>query len=190
MKTYNRKYPLFSLCGLKCGLCPNHHSTSSFRCPGCGGKEFYSKHPTCSIVSCSLKHDNIEFCYLCKTYPCSKYDWMKNEEVYDSFITYRNVENDIEKIKKIGIDEFYTEIEEKTKLLIYLLENYNSGRQRNFFCIAVNLFEIDEIKNLISDIERQINPQLNLKEKSAIAVYVFQDLAKRKNISLKLQKRK
>ena len=33
MKNYQREYPLFSLCGLNCALCPMHLNKY---CPGCG----------------------------------------------------------------------------------------------------------------------------------------------------------
>ena len=36
MKGFTRREPLFSLCGLKCGLCRMHLGGY---CPGCGGGE-------------------------------------------------------------------------------------------------------------------------------------------------------
>jgi len=39
MSDYNRQYPVFSLCGLNCGLCPNFQSTAASRCYGCGTRK-------------------------------------------------------------------------------------------------------------------------------------------------------
>lgn len=38
MKDFNRSYPLFSLCGLNCGLCSMHIDNY---CPGCGAMTEY-----------------------------------------------------------------------------------------------------------------------------------------------------
>ena len=68
MKDFRRDNLLFSLCGLNCGLCPmnlNQH------CPGCGGGE---GNQSCSLAKCSLQHENVEYCFQCKHYPCEKYD--------------------------------------------------------------------------------------------------------------------
>ena len=35
---YDREYPLFSACGLNCGLCPRFYTDGESRCPGCGAK--------------------------------------------------------------------------------------------------------------------------------------------------------
>gem|GEM_PF-3991072 len=34
-----RSYPLFSDCGLNCGLCPRYYTDGASRCPGCGQGE-------------------------------------------------------------------------------------------------------------------------------------------------------
>lgn len=59
---YKRNFPQLSLCGLNCGLCPRYHCNGISKCPGCGGKDFNLKHPTCSVVTCNQKHDNVEYC--------------------------------------------------------------------------------------------------------------------------------
>ncbi|HCP15088.1 MAG TPA: hypothetical protein DIT32_04865, partial [Peptococcaceae bacterium] len=62
MKEYVRAYPLFSLCGLNCGLCPRYHTEGESRCPGCGGPAFHLKHPSCAVITCSRKHGGVEHC--------------------------------------------------------------------------------------------------------------------------------
>jgi len=53
MKEYKREYPLFSLCGLNCGLCPKYHTNGESKCPGCGGTDFTLKHPPCKVIRCN-----------------------------------------------------------------------------------------------------------------------------------------
>ena len=181
MKNYRRQYPLFSLCGLNCCLCPMNLNNY---CPGCGGG---AGNQPCAIIRCSQKYDGIEYCYQCDEYPCEKYDGI---DAYDSFITHRNQLKDFEKVKKIGIDAYKSELEEKVKILRYLLDHYNDGRRKNFFCIAVNLLELKDVQFVVEKILAEIkSDNLTIKEKAKIAVSVFQTMAEKRKIVLKLNKK-
>ena len=181
MKNFNRSYTLFSLCGLNCGLCTMHLDNY---CPGCGGG---AGNQSCAIARCSQQNGGIEYCYFCQEYPCEKYNGI---EVYDSFITHRNQLKDFEKVKKIGMDFYKSELAEKVELLKYLLANYNDGKRKSFFCIAVNLLEMQDViyvvKQIISRTESDV---LSQKEKATIAANLFQDMALERNIELKLNKK-
>lgn len=79
---------------------------------------------------------------------------------------------------------------EKTEILNFLLVNYNDGRKKNLFCVAVNLLELQEIKGILMQIES--NPELEkftFKEKCFFVAGLFQNAAKQKNIELKLRKK-
>ena len=59
------------------------------------------------------------------------------------------------------------------------------------FCVAVNLLELQEINEILLQIKGNSElERLTLKEKSSYAAGVFQNAAKRKNIELKLRKKK
>lgn len=129
----------------------------------------------------------IEFCYLCDEYPCEKYD---DIDMFDSFITHRNQLKDLEKVKKIGIDAYQIELTEKIEILKYLLANYNDGRRKNFFCIAVNLLELQDVKSVVEQIATETeSDNLTLKEKSTLVANMFQLMAAKRNIVLKLNKK-
>lgn len=181
MKNFERNNQMFSLCGLNCGLCPmklNHY------CPGCGGGD---GNQGCVIARCSLTHGNLEYCFQCKEYPCEKYD---DIEVFDSFIAHRNQLKDMEKMQRIGVKQYNWELEEKVEKLQYLLANYNDGRRKGFFFIAVNLLELHEINDVMEQISAETSSDdLLLKEKAAIAVRLFQEIAERRSIVLKLNKK-
>ena len=146
MKEYKREFPLFSLCGLNCGLCPRYHTDGSSRCPGCGGPDFSEKHPSCAVINCNLKHEGVEFCYQCSAYPCEKYH---KESPTDSFITYRKVREDMQKAAgDLGL--YKAELGRRMALLQFLLDHFNEGRKKNFYCIAVNLLRLEALERVFA----------------------------------------
>lgn len=153
-------------------------------CPGCGGG---AGNQGCSIARCSLQYGGMEYCYLCNEYPCEKY---KGIDEFDSFITHRNQLKDMRKIHEIGIEQYNSELIEKAAILKHLLANYNDGRRKSFFCIAVNLLDLHDLKNIIEQINsKTVHENLTRKEKENVAVTVFQTVAENKNIILKLNKK-
>jgi hypothetical protein len=182
MKEYKRQYPIFSLCGLNCGLCPRYHTDGPSKCPGCGGEEFHLKHPSCSVIRCSKDHDSVEYCFQCTSFPCKKY---REENSKDSFITYKNVLSDFKKSESIGLEKYLEILNEKIKIFQYLMENFNDGRRKNFFCTAVNLLEIEDLREVFLAIQ---NLDFHGDQKTKKAVYLIECKAKDKNIELKLRK--
>jgi hypothetical protein len=153
-------------------------------CPGCGGG---AGNQPCAIARCSQQHGDIEYCYLCGEYPCEKYNGI---DEFDSFITHRNQLKNLEKARETGIDSYRDELAEKMEILKYLLANYNDGRRKSFFCIAVNLLELQDVKLVIKHIAAEtVSEKLTLKEKAVIAVKLFQTMAANRNVVLKLNKK-
>lgn len=180
MKGFERKNQLFSLCGLNCGLCP---MLLGNYCGGCG-----NGNQSCKIAKCSLAHGEIEYCYECKQYPCEKYQHI---DKYDSFITHRRRNADLERAQSMGIEQYNAEQQEKIQILSHLLSNYNDGRRKNFFCVAVNLLELSELQEALKQI--QSNDELSalpFKAQCSYVVEVLQKIADKKNIKLKLIKKK
>ena len=97
----------------------------------------------------------------------------------------------MEKAQRIGVEQYNLEQQEKIKILSFLLSDYNDGRRKSFFCVAVNLLDLSELKEAMEQI--QSNDGLSLlsfKEQCSFVVEVFQNLAARRNIELKLIKKK
>lgn len=184
MEYKNRKYPLFSACGLNCGLCPRYQMEGASKCPGCSGEGFLTKHPTCGVLSCSQRK-GLEYCYECDEYPCKKYD---GADQSDSFITHLNQLGDMEKAKVRGINIYCDELDEKISILETLLTKYNDGRRKGFFCLAVNLLDLQDIRDVMKEIENETQPEQPIKERSAIAVQVFQRMSQQRNVRLVLRK--
>jgi len=179
-----RRYPIFSACGLNCGLCPRYYTDGPSRCPGCGGEDFLETHCTCSILPC-CERKNIEYCYDCDEFPCKKYDDAGSS---DSFITHKNQFKDLEKAKKVGIETYIKEQHEKIVILEELLEHYNDGRRKSFYCVVVNLLELDDIKTVMKQVKKDTKPEMTLKEKAVVAVKIFEEKALENGVSTKLRK--
>ena len=181
MKGFNRQNQLCSLCGLNCGLCPMFLNKN---CPGCGGGE---GNQSCRIARCSMEHTGVEYCCQCNEYPCEKYEHIDD---FDSFITHRNQTADLEKIRRMGVEAYNMEQTEKIKILDILLSGYNDGRKKTLFCVAVNLLDLQELREALREIEGKPDMEtLTLKEKSAFAAGLLQEIASRRKVDLKLRRK-
>ncbi len=97
----------------------------------------------------------------------------------------------MDRAKRFGIDAYNTEQAEKSKILETLLVNYNDGRKKTLFCVAVNLLELQELQTVLKEIDRKPDMEvLTLKEKSTFVAGLLQDAAAKNNIDLKLHKKK
>lgn len=180
MKNFVRSNQYLSLCGLNCHLCPmflgNH-------CQGCG-----NGNQSCKIAKCSTEHGNVDYCFECEKYPCDKYELI---EEFDSFITHRNQKDNLKRAQVVGIDEYTREQQEKEKILDLLLKYYNDGRKKTFYCIATNLLDIKELRNIMHDLEN--NEELKMMDhisKCRFVVVLFDEKSKKLNIEFKLRKKK
>ena len=174
MKEFVRKNPYLSLCGLNCRLCPMQLSS---HCGGCGfGNQ------GCPIVRCRTEHGRYEYCTQCPEYPCSRYDHVDD---YDSFITHRNQKRDLEKLKRIGEEAYIQEQKEKRLILDRLLTDYNDGRKKTLFCLAVNLMDLQLLKEIMAQADSELK-NLPLKERSSAIARLLKD---KSDVDLKLRKK-
>jgi hypothetical protein len=171
-----RSHPQFSLCGLNCALCPRYNTTGPSRCQGCGAKNFQEFHPTCAIMTCNNKKEKVAFCFECSYYPCDRYI---REDKKDSFISYFNRKKDMI-LAQSNLDSYLTNLTEKRLILEYLLEHHNDGRSKNFYCLAVNLLEIEDLH----DIKSEISLPTETKEVKELILKV----AQKRGISIALRK--
>lgn len=108
MKGFTRREPLFSLCGLKCGLCRMHLGGY---CPGCGGGE---GNQSCAIARCSLEHGGPEFCWDCPEYPCARYEGF---DECDSFVPHSARARNAAEARSLGIEAYMARMRESAALL-------------------------------------------------------------------------
>lgn len=154
-----KKYPTIGVCGLDCGLCPRYYTKGTSRCPGCCGPDFFNKHPSCSFITCCVKKKNLEVCGQCSDFPCSKF---KTDEEYQqlegssSYPSNKVVLLNLNFIKEHGIKEFIDRQKKRIKLLERMIENFDDGRSRSFFCRAACLLEVTSLESSLNKAIRKI----------------------------------
>lgn len=80
---------------------------------------------------------------------------------------------------------------EKAEILDLLLSNYNDGRKKTLFCVAVNLLDLQELQEVLKKIECNPNMEtLTIKEKSVFVESLLRAVASKKDIDLKLHKKR
>lgn len=182
MRGFSRDSQLLSLCGLNCGLCTMRLGGY---CPGCGGGE---GNQSCKIARCSLEHGSVAYCCDCSRYPCEMY---RHFDDFDSFITHRRRAADLERVRETGEEAYHAEQRQKIEILNFLLNNFNDGRRKTLFCTAVNLLELADLQKIVRKLTEHTDlEELPLKEKSALAVKLFQQVSQERSIDLKLRKKK
>ncbi len=181
------KYPEIGICGLSCRLCTRYHTESKSRCGGC--KSEFRMSAGCPFITCGIKKKGIEFCWQCKeNETCKK--WRKHREFskrVDSFKCYQKLENNIAFIQKNGVNEFEKEQKTRENLLKEMLQEFNEGRSKSYYCIAATVLEIEELGEALNKAKKN-SFGLEIKGKSKILHSILDELAERKNYYLKLRK--
>lgn len=178
VKEFKRVDNLFSLCGLNCSLCPMFVRKN---CPGCRAGSHCAS--VCPFAPCSIEHGDVTYCFECMEYPCDKYDGV---DEHDSIISHLNQKKDMLKAKRIGIEKYHEEQIAKTNILDRLLKDYDNGHRDVFFCLAVNLMDIDDLNDVL-DKSDELTKDLDLNEKSDFIKQMLIECAENRNISLKLR---
>ena len=89
---------------------------------------------------------------------------------------------------KCDFNAYRNELNEKIEILQELLANYDDGQRKSFYCLAVNLLELQDINFTMEQIRNNVDSQAVLKEKAKTAANFFQTKADEKGIILKLRK--
>ena len=185
-----KKYQIVGACSLNCGLCPKYYTEGTSRCPGCCGPDFWQKHPGCAFITCCVKQRNLETCAQCV-------DWAGCEKVaknldsakyHDSFISYKVLAANFAFIQEHGIEEFVRLEMEKQKFLRYLIDNYDEGRSKSFYCTSCQLIPLDKLKEALADAETKMTEDAVIKEKAKIVRTAIGNMADTLQIDLKLRK--
>jgi len=94
----------------------------------------------------------------------------------------------MESARQGGMDAYATALCEKAGLLNKLLKDFDDGRRKGFYCAAVNLLDLQDVKDVVSRIEAETNPETAPKDKASAAVRLFEQMAGTRGISLKPRK--
>lgn len=182
-------YPETGICGLSCQICPNYNTEAQSRCLGCKSEGRMAV--GCPFISCAIKKKGVEFCWDCEeSKTCEK--WRKHREAgkkYDSFKCYQKLEDDIRFIQQNGVEKFEKMQKIREHLLKEMLQEFNEGRSKSYFCIVATVMEIEEIKEALEK-AKTTSKGLSIHEKSKLLHSILDEIAKRKKYHLKLRKQK
>lgn len=180
-------YPEIGVCGLSCRLCSMFNTTSKSRCLGC--KTASRMAVGCRFITCAVKKKGIEFCGYCEdNTTCVKWQNHRLEgKNRDSFKCYQTLEKDIVFIQKNGFEEFEKVQKIKEKLLKEMLQDFNEGRSKSYYCIVATVFEIQELKQALSCAKKQ-SKGLDGKAKSKKLHSILDEIADLKGYCLTLRK--
>lgn len=182
------RYPEMGICGLSCQLCPQYHTDANSRCGGCKCESRMAL--GCPFITCAIKKKEVEFCWECKeSINCQK--WKKHREAgakYDSFKCYQKLEEDINFIQENGSEEYKRLQNIREEILKDMLDNFNEGRSKSYYCIAATIMKIEELKEaLIRAKEKSYG--LDIKSKSKVLHSILDDIAKKERYYLGLRKK-
>jgi len=185
-----KKYPIVGACGLNCGLCPRYYTQGTSRCPGCCGPDFWQKHPGCAFITCCVKQRNLETCAQCADWAdCERVARLLDSAKYqDSFLSYRPIAANFAFIQKNGIEEFARLEIEKQKFLRHLIDNYDEGRSKSFYCTSCQLIPLDKLREALESAEIKMTQDTEIKEKAKLVRAAINNLADALHIDLRLRK--
>lgn len=182
------KYPAIAACGLSCVICPGYVMTTKSRCPGC--KTDWRLGGPCSILYCIAKKDDIEFCWQCPdSETCEK--WNKHREFsrqYDSFISYYALEDNVAYQREYGVKAFEKREAKKAKMLHELLDEFNEGRSKSYYCRAVTILKMDDVTKALAT-SRRDTAGMDIKAKAKRMHAIFDSIAEDQGLSLSLRPR-
>lgn len=189
-----KKYPTVGACGLDCGLCTKYYTAGPSRCPGCCGPDFFNKRPSCSFITCCVKKRGLETCGECPGFPCEKF---KSEEEYQArdlpgYPPDRNIFRNLNFIKEHGIKRFVQQQRKRIRLLEKMIDNFDDGRSRSFFCRTAALLDLTHLERSLKEATRRIKTEgikpTDMKSKARLLRGLLNECAVKEGIELKVKK--
>ncbi len=183
----NPKYIEIGVCGLSCRLCPSYNSQAESRCSGCKSPERIRV--GCPFITCAVKKKGLDFCWECKeSSTCEKWKYHRDaSKIGDSFKCYQTLEADIEFVLQKGIEEFEKQQKARELILKAMLNEFNDGRSKSYYCIVATVFTIDELQQTLK-IARANSGSLQQKEKAKVMHSTIEKVSSQKGYILKLRK--
>jgi hypothetical protein len=143
----------------------------------------------CPFITCAVKNKGLDFCWECsESKVCEKWKAHRDaSKVGDSFKCYQTLEADIAFISQHGVAEFERQQKERELILKAMLDEFNDGRSKSYYCIASTVLGIGELQCAIRAAREQTK-DVALKEKAKTLHSILDHIAKEKGYLLKLRK--
>ena len=96
-------------------------------------------------------------------------------------------------IKKHGIEKFVEQQKKRVRVLETMIENFDDGRSRSFFCKAATLLDLTSLENSLEVASKKIKAENiasnNIKAKAKILKSILNEIALTKGVELVKRKR-
>jgi len=143
----------------------------------------------CPFITCAIRGKGVEFCWDCDEHStCDK--WEKHREhgtTQDSFKCYQTLEHDIKLVLDHGLNEFVHDQQHREQILKQMLEQFNEGRSKIYYCVAVTVMSKNEIEQAFEE-AKQKSAGLDIKAKAKLLHAILDDIAQKRGYLLKLRK--
>lgn len=181
------KYPEIGICGLSCRLCPSYYTEGESKCGGC--KSEFRMAVGCPFITCAVKKKGIEFCWQCaEKDTCEK--WRGHREfsqTHDTFVCYQRLEDNIAFIEHNGVRAFAKAQRIREQLVREMLQDFNEGRSKRYYCIAATVLGIRELKAALTQAKSK-SVGLDIKAKSKTLHAILDEIAEKNHYCLSLRK--
>ena len=135
-----------------------------------------------------MKKKTLESCAQCGEFPCSRF---KGGDRRDSFVTKQKSLSNLNMVKEGGLERFINQQGQRIKLLEAMLTEFNEGRSKSFYCLAVALLPIADLEASFSKAEQEIRNNStrteDVKTKANILRRFLNSYANERGIELKLR---
>jgi hypothetical protein len=178
--------PTVGCCGIDCGLCSRFHTVGKSKCPGCAGVGFFDKHPSCSVLTCCFLKKKMETCGNCEEFICSRIaDW----DSADSFVTHRACISNLKRIKESGLPIFVRQQQKRLELLEELIQEYDDGRSKSFYCLSTALLPLKELNQAMQRIKSREDDSSDRKRVAKSLREAFAEIANKAHVELSYRRK-
>jgi len=143
----------------------------------------------CPFITCAVKRRGIEFCWQCaEKDACEK--WRKHRAFgaeRDTFKCYQKLGDNIDYIQRNGVGAFEEAQKVRARLLGAMLQEFNEGRSKSYYCLAATVLEVGELEAALVQARRD-SAELEIKDKSKLLHSILDEIAEEKRYYLKLRK--
>lgn len=179
--------PEIGVCGLSCWLCPSYNTEAASRCLGCTSPDRMAV--GCPFITCAVKRKGLPGCWACPDgEACAK--WQAHRAAgreHDSFVCYQRLEENIACLQSAGPAAFAERQRERAALLRQMLAEFNDGRSKRTYCVAVTVMQPDELAEAMAD-ARGLCAHDDQKQRAQALQRCLQAVAERRGYLLKLRK--
>ncbi len=98
----------------------------------------------CLFITCAVKKKGIQFCWQCfENETCKKWhNHIEFSKDHDTFVCYQKLEDNLSYIQENNVPTFEVMQKIREALLVDMLENFNEGRSKSYYCICATMLKV------------------------------------------------